>query len=93
VVRHHLLPPNLERTFAAFPGYFYSISSEGVYVRLYDNSPMSWRLDDRTGLRIRQETNYPWSGAVKLTVPLDHHAGGGIKRISSNRCKAVDMLR
>jgi uncharacterized protein len=61
-------PPNLERTFAALPGYFYSTSSEGVYVHLYDNSTMSWRLDDGTGLRVRQETNYPWSGAVKLTV-------------------------
>ena len=61
-------PPNLERTFASLPGYFYSTSDDGVYVHLYDNSEMNWRLHDGTGLKIRQATNYPWSGEVKMTV-------------------------
>ncbi len=61
-------PPNLERTFASLPGYFYSTSSDGVYVHLYDNSEMNWHLDDGTGLKIQQTTNYPWSGEVKMTV-------------------------
>ncbi len=61
-------PPNLERTFASLPGYFYSTSSDGVYVHLYDNSEMNWRLHDGNGLRITQRTRYPSSGDVKLTV-------------------------
>ncbi len=61
-------PPNLERTFASLPGYFYSTSSDGVYVHLYDNSEMNWRLQDGNGLKIQQRTNYPWSGEVKMTV-------------------------
>ena len=61
-------PPNIERTFAALPGYFYGTSPEGVYVHLYDNSIMNWHRHDGTGLKIRQETRYPWSGSVKLTV-------------------------
>jgi DUF1680 family protein len=61
-------PPNLERTFASLPGYFYSTSTEGVYVHLYDNSEMNWHLHDGNGLKILQETNYPWKGQVKLTV-------------------------
>jgi len=61
-------PPNLERTFASLPGYFYSTSSDGVYVHLYDNSELNWHLDDGTGLKIQQTTNYPWSGDVKMTV-------------------------
>ena len=61
-------PPNLERTFASLSGYFYSTSSEGVYVHLYDNSEMNWRLQDGNGINIRQETDYPWSGEVKLAV-------------------------
>ncbi len=61
-------PPNLERTFASLPGYFYSTSSDGVYVHLYDNSEMNWHLQDGNGLRIVQETNYPWSGEVKITI-------------------------
>ena len=61
-------PPNLERTFASLPGYFYSTSSDGVYVHLYDNSEMNWHLHDGKGISIQQETNYPWGGDVKLTV-------------------------
>lgn len=61
-------PPNLERVFASLPGYFYSTSSDGVYVHLYDNSEMNWHLQDGTGLKIKQKANYPWSGEVKLTV-------------------------
>ncbi|MGD0891685.1 MAG: beta-L-arabinofuranosidase domain-containing protein [Terracidiphilus sp.] len=61
-------PPNLERTFASLPGYFYSTSADGVYVHLYDNSELNWHLQDGNGLKIQQKTNYPWSGDVKLTI-------------------------
>ena len=61
-------PPNLERTFASLPGYFYSTSSDGVYVHLYDNSEMNWHLHDGIRLSIRQKTNYPWNGEVEITV-------------------------
>lgn len=61
-------PPNLERTFASLPGYFYSTSDEGIYVHLYDNSELNWRLHDGNGIRIRQQTGYPWNGDVKLTI-------------------------
>ena len=61
-------PPNLERTFASLSGYFYSTHTDGIYVHLYDNSEMNWHLHDGTGLKVKQETHYPWSGDVKLTV-------------------------
>lgn len=61
-------PPNLERTFASLPGYFYSTSNDGIYVHLYDNSELDWRLENGTGLKIRQKTNYPWDGGVDVTV-------------------------
>jgi DUF1680 family protein len=61
-------PPNLERTFASLPGYFYSTGKDGIYVHLYDSSEMNWHLEDGTALKLVQETNYPWSGDVHLTV-------------------------
>ena len=62
-------PPNLERTFASLPGYFDSTSDDGVYVHLYDNSStMNARLKDGTGIQIKQSTQYPWEGAVKIAV-------------------------
>jgi DUF1680 family protein len=61
-------PPNLERTFASLPGYFYSTSKDGLYVHLYDNSQLDWHLEDGTGLKVAQKTNYPWDGATEITV-------------------------
>lgn len=61
-------PPNLERTLASLSGYFYSTSSEGVYVHLYDNSRLEWHLENGPGLNIRQKTNYPWDGTVEVAV-------------------------
>ena len=61
-------PPNLERTFASLPGYFYSTSSEGIYVHLYDNSELNWHLENGTGLNVKQKANYPWDGNVEIAV-------------------------
>ncbi len=61
-------PPNLERTFAALPGYFYSTSKDGIYLHLYDNSELNWHLEDGTGLRVTQKTKYPWDGGVEIAV-------------------------
>ena len=61
-------PPNLERTFASLPGYFYSIADDGVYVHLYDNSTMNWRLASGTAIKLTQKTSYPWEGTIRLSV-------------------------
>jgi DUF1680 family protein len=37
-------------------------------VHLYDNSDLDWKLENGTGLKISQNTNYPWDGGVSLTV-------------------------
>ena len=67
-------PPNLQRTFASLPGYFYSTSKEGIYVHLYDSSEMDWHLEDGTGLKMVQKTEYPWKGDMELTVsPAKSH--------------------
>ena len=49
-------PPNLERTFAFLPGYFYSTSAEGVYVHFCDNSELDWQLQHGAGLPTKQTT-------------------------------------
>jgi len=61
-------PPNLERTFASLPGYFYSTSSDGIYLHLYDNSELDWHLENGVGLKVTQKTNYPWDGTMEVTV-------------------------
>ncbi len=61
-------PPNIQRTLGSLPGYMYSTSKDGLYVHLYDNSLLDWHLEDGTGLKVEQKTNYPWEGTVEMTV-------------------------
>jgi DUF1680 family protein len=61
-------PPNLERTFASLPGYFYSTSRDGLYLHLYDNSQLDWHLEGGTGLKVVQNTTYPWGGMAEINV-------------------------
>ena len=61
-------PPNIERTLGAIPGYLYSTSRDGVYVNFYHASQLDWRLEDRTPLKLSQQTEYPWKGAVDIEV-------------------------
>ena len=61
-------PPNIERTLGALPGYFYSTSKDGLYVNLYGSSLLDWHLEDGTGLKVEQKTNYPWEGIVDFVV-------------------------
>jgi DUF1680 family protein len=61
-------PPNLQRTFASLPGYLYSTAKDGLYLHLYENSQLDWRLQDGTALTVEQKTNYPWDGAVDIAV-------------------------
>ncbi len=61
-------PPNLERTLASLPGYFYSTSPDGIYVHFYDNSELKWKLDSGNAINITQTTKYPWEGRIVLAV-------------------------
>ena len=61
-------PPNLERTLAALPGYFYSTASDGIYVHLYNSSELDGRLENGTRIKVVQKTGYPWDGNVEMTV-------------------------
>jgi hypothetical protein len=53
---------------ASLPGYFYSTSKEGLYVHLYDNNTLDWRLENGSPIRLTQQTKYPWEGVVDMTV-------------------------
>ena len=65
--------PNVARTIASVGGYFYSTSADGAWVHLYGQSMAELTISD-LGLTIRQETQYPWDGNVKLTLALDKSA-------------------
>jgi DUF1680 family protein len=61
-------PPNVARLLASLPGYFYSVSTEGVWVHLYAEGAANLTLTDGRTVSLKQETRYPWDGEVSITV-------------------------
>jgi DUF1680 family protein len=61
-------PPNLVRTIAKVSGWAYSLSENGVAVNLYGGNKLDTKLLDGSRIQLTQETQYPWEGAVRITV-------------------------
>lgn len=56
-------PPNLARTIAEVADYAYCVSDKGVWVNLYGGNTLT-----TSGIRLTQQTGYPWDGKVILSV-------------------------
>lgn len=61
-------PPNIARTEAAVANYAYARSGKAIWVNLYGGSLLETELDGVGRVRLVQETEYPWSGRVRLRV-------------------------
>lgn len=61
-------PPNVARTIAQIHTYAYGRSDRGIWVHLFGASTLDTTLPDGRRVRLKQETNYPWDGRVKITV-------------------------
>lgn len=61
-------PSNICRFMASIPGYVYAQRGDRVYVNLFATGAATLQLDGGQSLQIRQETRYPWDGAVKITI-------------------------
>jgi DUF1680 family protein len=56
-------PPNLLRVIASLDSYAYGASAGAIWVNLYGSSTLAVE-----GVRLVQETDYPWDGRVKFTI-------------------------
>jgi DUF1680 family protein len=73
--RHICCPTNLARTVAKMHGYLYTTGDGGLWIHHYGGNRANLRLPDGRTLRVTQETDYPWNGAVRVT--LDAVSGDG----------------
>ena len=60
-------PPNIARLIAAIGGYIYSQTEKQAYVNLYVQSSGTLQLNGQE-VRLKQETDYPWHGAIRIHV-------------------------
>jgi len=61
-------PPNVVRTIAEAHNYVYALGPDTLWVHLYGASRLDTRDAAGERIAVRQETEYPWAGAVKFTV-------------------------
>lgn len=61
-------PPNVARLLASLPGYFYSLSDEGIWVHLYAAGAARLPLADGRAVGLTQHTRYPWDGEVVIEI-------------------------
>jgi hypothetical protein len=66
-------PANLARLMAQLPELIYAQRGDDVFVNLYVDSDATLQLGNAS-VRIRQTTNYPWDGGVRLAITADRPA-------------------
>ena len=61
-------PPNVVRTVSEVNNYAYSLTRAGVMVNLYGTNTLATKLASGSEIVVRQETDYPWKGNVKISI-------------------------
>ena len=69
---------NVSRLVASVGGYFYTTSSDEIAVHLYGGTSTALSVGGTT-VRIREESDYPWSGAVRIAVDPEAPVGFTLK--------------
>jgi DUF1680 family protein len=59
-------PPNVVRTISEVSNYMYSISEKGIWLNLYGGNKLSTKLEDGSIIKLTEQTNYPWDGAITI---------------------------
>lgn len=60
-------PGNVTRFMASVPNYMYATQGDDIFINLYIQSDADITTENNK-VKIRQETEYPWQGKVKMTV-------------------------
>jgi DUF1680 family protein len=96
-------PPNVVRTIAEAHNYVYTLSPDAVWVNLYAASTLSTAWTNGERVKLRQETEYPWTGRVtlrfdeapghpvtlKLRIPGWLKSGGAQVRVNGSAVKGA----
>ncbi len=60
-------PPNITRFLPSVPGYIYAMRDDVLYVNLFIGNTAAVEVGGRK-VALRQDTRYPWDGAVRIAV-------------------------
>lgn len=71
-------PVNVSRFLPSMPGFVYAVRQDRLYVNLYAAGTAEATVAG-TQVKLKQETRYPWDGAVRLTVTPDRPASFAVR--------------
>ena len=69
---------NVSRLVASVAGYFYSTGRDTLAVHLYGGSAATLTIGGRK-VRVKESSNYPWSGAIRVAIDPDAPAEFTVK--------------
>ncbi len=61
-------PPNIMRLLASLGQYFVTNDAAGLQIHLYGTGAINTQLPSGQDISLRMDSNYPWQGAVRITV-------------------------
>ena len=61
-------PPMFLKMVSALPDFIYAVDEEGVFVNLFVQSDADIQLGSGEKLNLKQTTQYPWDGAISLSI-------------------------
>ena len=64
-------PGNMTRFLASVPGYVYAEQGDTLYVNLFVSNTATIKMDNGRTVRVAQETRYPWTGDIRVTINPD----------------------
>lgn len=68
ISKSNCCPPNTVRTIAEVSNYMYSVADDGLYINMYGGNELSTKLNDGSAITLVQQTDYPWTGAINITI-------------------------
>ncbi|WNH09870.1 glycoside hydrolase family 127 protein [Thalassobellus suaedae] len=60
-------PSNISRFIPSVPGYIYAVDESDVYVNLFMSNESDLEVKGKS-LKLKQTTNYPWSGNININL-------------------------
>ena len=83
-------PPNVARVLASVGNYFYSTAPDGLWVHLYGGSQAGVEISGKK-VGVRQTSNYPWEGAVRLAFELEQPQAFSLHLRVPGWCKSYQI--
>ena len=83
-------PSQICRFLPSIGNYIYGVAKDGIYVNLYIGNSASVKVG-RRDITLTQETNYPWEGAVAVTVGCKRPFKSALRLRVPGWCKSYTL--